>query len=247
MNKSSDKRGGYDRLKRVEERLRALGVRDVKFTPAGGWTAFMAEPSTSGEVLANDLAALLESYLEGRYVVRGVYAPSHALQNNALAPGQRKTGEIAGYRNDDAPLARDVQTRPTSQERVSNPVECTPSTTPQKPRGAYVPLTEEQIEVWREHWRNAPRFTDDAINPEEIDELDRLCNMAVNSLLYAQEIDRLRTTVSAIARITEEEKNLAAVTVSGVSFPADWKARALAHARVVLRLYRADCTTKGKS
>jgi hypothetical protein len=51
--------------------------------------------------------------------------------NNALAPGERKTGEIAGYRNDDAPLARDVQTRPTSQERVSNPVECSTSSAEQ--------------------------------------------------------------------------------------------------------------------
>lgn len=53
-------------------------------------------------------------------------------QINVLAPGERSSGEIAGYRNDDAPLARDVQTRPTSQERVSNPVEDTtfaPSTT----------------------------------------------------------------------------------------------------------------------
>lgn len=62
-----------------------------------------------------------------------------------------------------------------------------------KPRGAYEPLTEAQIEAWREHWKNAPRFTDDAINPEEIGELDRLCNMATNCLLYAQEIDRLRS------------------------------------------------------
>lgn len=66
-------------------------------------------------------------------------------QINVLAPGERSSGEIAGYRNDDAPLARDVQTRPTSQERVSNPVEDTtfaPSTTP---RNALVAEIEDEL------------------------------------------------------------------------------------------------------
>lgn len=74
------------------------------------------------------------------------------------------------------------------------------STATSKPRGAYEPLNEEQIEAWREHWKNAPRFTDDAINLVEIDELDRLCNMAINMLLYAQEIDRLRAAPLSATR-----------------------------------------------
>lgn len=61
------------------------------------------------------------------------------------------------------------------------------------PQGSYEPLTREVIEVWRKHWNNAPRFTDDAVDPHEVRELNRLCDMAISSLLYAQEIERLRT------------------------------------------------------
>jgi hypothetical protein len=56
-----------------------------------------------------------------------------------------------------------------------------------KPRGTYEPLTEEQIErvrsVYKRHFSDGER-------------LDTVCDMAVNCLLYGQEIDRLRSLPS---------------------------------------------------
>lgn len=61
-------------------------------------------------------------------------------------------------------------------------------------RGAYEPLTREMIEEWREHWNNAPRYNEDSVgaHSDEMSELNKLCDMAINSLLYGEEIHRLR-------------------------------------------------------
>lgn len=67
-----------------------------------------------------------------------------------------------------------------------------------KPRASYVPLSRETIEAWREH------LLDIEQRPDESAEIDRLCDMAVNALLYAEEIERLRTR-SAVARPIEAE------------------------------------------
>lgn len=79
-----------------------------------------------------------------------------------------------------------------------------------KPQSTYVPLTREQIEDWREVLAKKYGALSAAASSPDMGlrlalartDIDTLCDMAVNSLLYAQEIDRLRSAPSAI-RSTE--------------------------------------------
>src|SRR4051812_22419876 len=61
-----------------------------------------------------------------------------------------------------------------------------------KKHGAYSPLTEHEIEVLREEM-----LADDGFLPEGKGRVARLCDMAVNLLFYAQEIQWLRAMPSA--------------------------------------------------
>lgn len=69
-----------------------------------------------------------------------------------------------------------------------------------KPRGAYVPLTEEEVECIRVALLNWYGRSHDADIP------DRLCDMAINSLLFSKEIDRLRSAPSATRLRPEDAK-----------------------------------------
>lgn len=78
-----------------------------------------------------------------------------------------------------------------------------PSSTACKPRGTYEPLSEAQIEELR---RQAKAALDPDHLPGRYDKrVDALCDMAINSLLYGQEIHRLRDTTSASRRDVLEE------------------------------------------
>lgn len=66
------------------------------------------------------------------------------------------------------------------------------------PRSSYEPLTKAQIE----HFREYGQVEEKGMPPSKVVHL--LCNMAVNCLLYAEEIQRLRDTpLSAIAPSAE--------------------------------------------
>ena len=73
------------------------------------------------------------------------------------------------------------------------------TTTPPQPAsidkvgGAYKPLSKEQVENLRELLLTLRSFQ----NPDAVADANRLCDMAVNALLYAEEIDRLRCASSA--------------------------------------------------
>jgi hypothetical protein len=58
-------------------------------------------------------------------IERELAPSSSASTNNALAPGERKPGEIAGPRNDDAPLARDARTLDRASQEQAQPAEGT--------------------------------------------------------------------------------------------------------------------------
>lgn len=93
-----------------------------------------------------------------------------------------------------------------------------PSSIEHKPRGAYVPLTEEEVEVWRRFIRKEWAGMSG--------QGDTLCNMAISSLLYAQEINRLRTMPSAIERApTDRERSIAeyAKSCPAALTPHDWR------------------------
>lgn len=69
-----------------------------------------------------------------------------------------------------------------------------------KKHGAYSPLTEHEIEVLREEM-----LADDGFLPEGKGRVARLCDMAVNSLFYAQEIQWLRAMPSAGVALSAAE------------------------------------------
>jgi hypothetical protein len=82
------------------------------------------------------------------------------------------------------------------------------------PRGtAYTPLTEEQIEELREYTRlnMAPRQAN----------IETLCDMAVNALLYAREIQRLRGDVPASETQTTAQNVETAGYSTGDAHPCD--------------------------
>lgn len=62
---------GKERLQRVQERLIAKGVLDVKLTLSEPWWSFCTRPHTEEEIdqLCGDWAELLEAHLDGRYRV----------------------------------------------------------------------------------------------------------------------------------------------------------------------------------
>jgi hypothetical protein len=73
-----------------------------------------------------------------------------------------------------------------------------------KPRETYEPLTEAQIEEWR---RRLKAYTDPDHLPGRHDAtMDTICDMAINSLLYGQEIDRLRNIPSHVGENSEERR-----------------------------------------
>lgn len=80
---------------------------------------------------------------------------------------------------------------------VSSPAAAAPSD--DKLHGAYSPLTEHEIQVLREEM-----LSDDGFLPEGKERVARLCDMAVNALLYAQEIQRFRAMPSAGVARREE-------------------------------------------
>lgn len=139
-------------------------------------------------------------------------APSHV----ALNADGPQTDEDREAHEDGRKAAREVfgnfgellsNTPAARAARLRAGRETTPSTTPQKPRGAYVPLTEHEIDLIR------ACLDDGTYTQQEQKDIGLLCNMAVNCLLYAQEIERLRALpVSATPRIT----GLAFVTNDGV-------------------------------
>lgn len=71
------------------------------------------------------------------------------------------------------------------------------------PRGTYIPLTRHQVEEWREELLRFHEYLESGA--EVTGELNRLCDMAVNSLLYAEEIQRVRELApsDAIAALRE--------------------------------------------
>lgn len=75
-----------------------------------------------------------------------------------------------------------------------------PSTTEPKPRGTYIPLTEEEIEDMRPGaaWQDG----EVAHGYTSVRKMRVLCDMAINSLLYAQEIDRLRSLPVSATRLS---------------------------------------------